>query len=38
MLRHTFRGTSLRSILGLEDERKSFERYRALRRAERVYL
>jgi hypothetical protein len=24
--------------LGLEDERKSFERYRALRRAERVYL
>ena len=30
--------TSLRSILGLEDERKSFERYRALRRAERVYL
>jgi hypothetical protein len=38
MLRHTFRGTSLRSILGLEDERKSFERYRALRRAERLYL
>jgi radical SAM superfamily enzyme YgiQ (UPF0313 family) len=38
MLWHTFRGTSLRSILGLEDERKSFERYRALRRAERVYL
>ena len=38
MLRYTFRGTSLRSILGLEDERKSFERYRALRRAERVYL
>jgi radical SAM superfamily enzyme YgiQ (UPF0313 family) len=38
MLGHTFRGTSLRSILGLEDERKSFERYRALRRAERVYL
>src|SRR5258705_12290890 len=38
MLRHTFRGTSLRSILGLEDERKSFERYRALRPAERVDL
>ena len=38
MLWHTFRGTTLRSILGLEDERKSFERYRALRRAERVYL
>jgi radical SAM superfamily enzyme YgiQ (UPF0313 family) len=38
MLRYTFRGTTIRSILGLEDERKSFERYRALRRAERVYL
>jgi radical SAM superfamily enzyme YgiQ (UPF0313 family) len=38
MLGHTFRGTSLKSILGLEDERQSFERYRALRRAERVYL
>ena len=38
MLWHTFRGTTLRSVLGLEDERKSFERYRALRRAERVYL
>ncbi|HYS19358.1 MAG TPA: hypothetical protein VET45_20700 [Candidatus Binatia bacterium] len=24
--------------LGLEDERKTFERYRAIRRAERVYL
>ena len=38
MLRYTFRGTTIRSILGLEDERRSFERYRALRRAERVYL
>ena len=38
MLRYTFRGTTIKSILGLEDERKSFERYRALRRAERVYL
>jgi radical SAM superfamily enzyme YgiQ (UPF0313 family) len=38
MLWHTFRGTSLKSLLGLEDERRSFERYRALRRAERVYL
>src|SRR5215831_16160951 len=38
MLWHTFRGTTLRSVLGLEDERRSFERYRALRRAERVYL
>src|SRR5437899_1501321 len=38
MLRHTFRGSSLRSVLGLEDERTTFERYRAIRRAERVYL
>jgi anaerobic magnesium-protoporphyrin IX monomethyl ester cyclase len=38
MLRYTFRGTTIRSILGLEDERRSFERYRALRRAERAYL
>jgi len=38
MLRYTFRGTTIRSILGFEDERKSFERYRALRRTERVYL
>ncbi|HSA93298.1 MAG TPA: radical SAM protein [Terriglobales bacterium] len=38
MLAHTFRGSSLRSLLGLEDSRKSFERYRALRAAERTYL
>ena len=38
MLAHTFRGSSLRSILGLEDERLAFRRYRALRAAERVYL
>jgi hypothetical protein len=38
MLRHTFRGSSWRSILGLESERNAFERYRALRRQEREYL
>jgi radical SAM superfamily enzyme YgiQ (UPF0313 family) len=38
MLAHTFRGSSLKSLLGLEDERKAFERYRAIRRAERIYL
>jgi len=38
MLSHTFRGSSLRSMLGLESERKVFERYRQIRRAERVYL
>jgi radical SAM superfamily enzyme YgiQ (UPF0313 family) len=38
MLMHTFRGTSLRSMLGLESDRKVFERYRAIRAQERVYL
>ena len=38
MLRHTFRGTTLRTWLGLEDERRAFERYRAIRRAERDYV
>ena len=38
MLMHTFRGTSLRSALGLESSRKVFERYRAIRARERVYL
>ena len=38
MLAHTFRGSSWRSMLGLESERQVFERYRAIRRAEREYL
>jgi len=38
MLAHTFRGSSLRSLVGLESERRAFERFRALRAAERVYL
>jgi anaerobic magnesium-protoporphyrin IX monomethyl ester cyclase len=38
MVAHTFRGSSLRSLLGLESERAVFERYRQLRRAEREYL
>ncbi len=38
MLAHTFRGSSLRSLVGLEDERKAFARYRAIRRAERAYV
>ena len=36
MLTHTFAGTSLRSILGLEDERKVFERFREHRRRQRA--
>jgi len=38
MMSHTFRGSTLRTILGLESERAAFERYRAIRRAEREYL
>jgi anaerobic magnesium-protoporphyrin IX monomethyl ester cyclase len=35
MLTHTFRGCTLRSVLGLEDERRAFERYKAIRQQER---
>ena len=38
MLMHTFRGSSLRSMLGLESEREVFTRYKAIRAQERVYL
>ena len=38
MLAHTFRGSSIRSVIGLESERRVFERYRAIRNAEREYL
>ena len=38
MLVHTFRGSSWRSLLGLEDARAVFRRYRALREAERAYV
>ena len=38
MLGHTFRGSSIRSALGLESQRKVFERYRQIRRAEREYV
>jgi anaerobic magnesium-protoporphyrin IX monomethyl ester cyclase len=38
MLAHTFRGSSLKSLIGLEDERKVFERYRAIRKLERAYV
>jgi radical SAM superfamily enzyme YgiQ (UPF0313 family) len=33
-----FRGSSLKTFLGLEDEHKAFERYRTIRRMERVYV
>jgi radical SAM superfamily enzyme YgiQ (UPF0313 family) len=38
MLTHTFRGSSLKSVIGLESDRKVFERYRQIRSAERAYL
>ena len=38
MLRETFRGSSVRSWLGLEDDRVVFDRYRKLRRAERAAI
>ena len=38
MFAHTFRGSTIRSLLGLEDERKAFQRYQAIRCAERRYV
>jgi radical SAM superfamily enzyme YgiQ (UPF0313 family) len=38
MLAHTFRGSTWKTWLGLESESKAFERYRALRHAERQYV
>jgi len=38
MMAHTFRGTTLRSLLGWEDEKAAFQRYKAIRRQEREYL
>jgi len=38
MFAHTFRGSTIRSILGLEDKRKTFARYQSIRRKERDYL
>jgi len=38
MLAHTFRGSSVKSALGLESDWAVFQRYRAIRRSERVYL
>jgi anaerobic magnesium-protoporphyrin IX monomethyl ester cyclase len=38
MFAHTFRGSTWRSMLGLESERAAFHRYREIRRREREYL
>jgi anaerobic magnesium-protoporphyrin IX monomethyl ester cyclase len=38
MLAHTFRGSSWRSVVGLEDARTVFARYKRIREAERQYI
>jgi radical SAM superfamily enzyme YgiQ (UPF0313 family) len=38
MLAHTFTGTTVRSVFGLEPSERVFERYRAARRRERHYV
>jgi hypothetical protein len=38
MFAHTLRGSTIRSFLGLEDGREAFQRFQAIRRAERVYV
>jgi radical SAM superfamily enzyme YgiQ (UPF0313 family) len=38
MMAHTFRGTTWRSLLGLESSRETFRRYRQIRHRERQYL
>jgi hypothetical protein len=38
ILSFNFRGTSWRSLLGLEKEHAVFSRYRVIRQAERSYL
>ena len=38
MFAHTFRGSTWRTWLGLEDERAAFRRYREIRRRERDFL
>jgi anaerobic magnesium-protoporphyrin IX monomethyl ester cyclase len=38
MFAHTFRGCTWRTLFGIEDERKAFQRYRAIRKRERDFL
>jgi len=38
MAAHTYRGSTLRTALGLEDDRQAFIRYKEIRRREREYL
>jgi hypothetical protein len=38
MFAYTFRGSTIRSFLGLEDEREASQRFQAIRRVECAYL
>jgi radical SAM superfamily enzyme YgiQ (UPF0313 family) len=38
MMAHTFRGTTWRTLLGLESAREAFRRYKQIRARERIYL
>jgi anaerobic magnesium-protoporphyrin IX monomethyl ester cyclase len=38
MAAHTYRGSTIRTMLGLEDERQAFMRYKEIRGQERHYL
>lgn len=38
MMKHTYRGSTWRNMLGLEDDYKAFMRYKEIRRQEREYL
>jgi anaerobic magnesium-protoporphyrin IX monomethyl ester cyclase len=38
MFAHAYRGSTIKSLLGWENQRKAFNRFRAIRSAERVYL
>jgi radical SAM superfamily enzyme YgiQ (UPF0313 family) len=38
MMAHTFRGSTLLSLLGLEDQKSAFLRYKSIRRLEREYI
>jgi anaerobic magnesium-protoporphyrin IX monomethyl ester cyclase len=38
MFAHTFRGSTIKSLLGFEDAHRVFDRYRALRKAERAVV
>jgi radical SAM superfamily enzyme YgiQ (UPF0313 family) len=38
MMKHTYRGSTWRTMLGLEDDHKAFARYKQLRTQEREYL